>query len=241
MVTYDVHFKVWLRLLITNVAEIILPQILREEISIPGGNSSSTNSNNPPISDDVPSVVPAKINKNQSTHHDTVESNQSRVVAKEDIVSDHNNSSDAFAFVTEMKIQMSQPQNATSPPSVENFSGSSNKQRPGGLGRGGGRGIGRVVHKPSQSKTADSLDSSPNIQNALRSQAMDAASATAVRGSSQNMNNVNTKPRCYAQAVKRAGGAGDGVVTKSPAMSQATPAKATSTSGSPSSSDSQKY
>jgi hypothetical protein len=55
------------------------------------------------------------------------------------------------------------------------------------------------------------------------------------------MNNVITTPRGYAQAVKRAGVAGDGVVTKSPAVSQATPAKATSTNGSPSGSDSQKY
>ncbi|KDR11421.1 BRCA1-A complex subunit Abraxas [Zootermopsis nevadensis] len=212
--------------------EIVLPQMLQEEISTAGNSSSGINNKNPSVSD-VFSVVAPKLGKNQSICNDAVEYNQSRVVAKEEASSDYNNSSDAFAFVTEMKIQMSQPQNATSSPSTENFCAGSNKQRPGGHGRGGGRGLGRAVRK---SKVTDVSDNSPNVRRGLQSEASDSPSSTAVRGASQNMNNVNTKPRGYAQAVKRSLVAGDGMVTKSPAMSQAT-----STNGSPSSSNSQKY
>jgi len=228
VVSCDIHMKVLLRLYIKNVAENALPQIFQEERSTTGRNSSSINSKTPSVLDEMLNVVPAEVTKNQNIHHDAVEHTQMKVVAKEQ-VSDHNNSSDAFAFVTEMKIQMSQPQNVVSAP-VENFSSNSNKQRPGGHGKGGGRGIGRGVRKSPQSKTTDVLDNSPNVRHALRSQ------APPVHGASRNMNVVNTKSRGYAQAVKRGGGVGDSVVTKSSAVSQAT-----STNVSPSSSDSQKY
>jgi hypothetical protein len=55
------------------------------------------------------------------------------------------------------------------------------------------------------------------------------------------MNNVNTKPRSYAQAIKRTGVAGDAVINKSPPVSQGTSSKVTSTNGSPSNPDCQKY
>jgi hypothetical protein len=156
-----------------------------------------------------------------------------KVVAKEEVVDD-NHPSDAFAFVTEMKIQMSQPHSPTSAP-VENPCVNSSK-RPGERGRG----IGRGVRRSPRTKAPDVLDNSPNVRHSLQSQALDTASSTPIRGALQNMNNANAKPRGYAQALKRTGVAGDGVVIKSPAVSQATPSKATSANGSPSNSDSQK-
>jgi hypothetical protein len=232
--------KYCLDLVIKIVAEILLPQILREEVPTTGSNNSSVTSTKPSVSVDVVSVMPAKVTKNQSNLHAAVESNRLRVLPKEDVVADNNNTSDAFAFVTEMKIQMSQPQNATSVPSVENSSVNRNKG-PGERGRGGGRGIGRGARRSPQSKTTDILDNSSNARHSLQSQASDTTSSTAVQGTSQNMNNLNTKPRGgYAQAVKRSGAAGDNAVTKSPVVSQASPAKATSANGSPSCSGSQK-
>lgn len=180
------------------------------------------------------SAVPAKATKSQSNHHSAAESNHMKVVAKEEVVDDHNNPSDAFAFVTEMKIQMSQPHSPTSTP-VENSCVNSSKR----LGERG-KGIGRVRRSP-RSKAPDVLDNSPNFRHSSQSQTLDTASSTSVRGALQNMNNVNTKPRGYAQAVKRTGVAGDGVVIKSPAVSQASPSKMTSANGSTSNSDLQKY
>lgn len=214
--------------------EILLPQILQEDVSTTGSNNSSVSSTVPSISFDMLSAVPAKVTKNQSNHHTAVESNHLKVVAKEEVVDDHHNPSDAFAFVTEMKIQMSQPHSPTSTP-IENSCVNSSK-RQGERGRG----IGRSRRSP-RSKAPDALDNSPNFRRSLQSQALDTASSTPVRGALQNMNNVNTKPRGYAQAVKRTGIAGDGVVIKSPAVSQASPSKVTSANGSTSNSDSQKY
>ena len=174
-------------------------------------------------------MVPAKVTKNQGSHNAGVESNHLKVAAKEEVVGD--SSSDAFAFVTEMKIQMSQPQNATSPPSVELFSVSSNKHS-GEHGRGVGRGIRRSPHV---------TDNSAKTRHSSQSQALDTASSTAVQGALLNMNNVNAKSRGYAQAVKRSGTSNSSVVTKSASSSQVIPVKTTSTSGSPSNSNSQKF
>jgi len=179
-------------------------------------------------------VVPAKVTKTQGSHNAAVESNHLKAGVKEEVVGD--NSSDAFAFVTEMKIQMSQPQNATSPPSVERFSVSSNKHS-----SEQGRGIGRGIRRSPQSKNADVSDNSAKARRSSQSQALDTASSTAVQGALLNMNSVHTKPRGYAQAVKKSGTSSSGVVTKSPAVSQVIPVKTTSTSGSPSNSNSQKF
>lgn len=218
-------------MIIKIVAEILLPHILQEEIPSAGNNSNSSSSTNPSVS--VDNVVPAKITKSQGSHHAGVESNHLKVAAKEEVVGD--NSSDAFAFVTEMKIQMSQPQNATSAPSVERFSVSSNKHSVEH-----GRGIGRGTRRSPQSKTADASDNSAKVRHSSQSQALDTASSTAVQGALLNMNNVNAKPRGNAQSVKRSGASSSSVVTKSSAVSQVIPMKTTSTSGSPSISDSQK-
>lgn len=179
-------------------------------------------------------MVPAKVTKNQGSPNAGVESNHLKVAAKEEVVGD--NSADAFAFVTEMKIQMSQPKNAASPPSVEPFRVSSNKHS-GERGRGTGRG----TRRSPQSKNADVLDNSAKVRHSSQSQALDTASSTAVQGALLNMNNVNAKPRGYAQAVKRSGTSSSSVGTKSPAMSQVIPVKTTSSSGSPSNSNSQKF
>jgi len=212
--------------------EILLPSILQEEIPSAGNISNSISSTNPSVSAD--NVVPAKVKKTQGSHNAGVESNHLKAAVKEEVVGD--NSSDAFAFVTEMKIQMSQPQNATSPPSVERFSVSSNKHS-----GERGRGIGRGIRRSPQSKNADVSDNSAKARHSSQSQALDTASSTAVQGALLNMNNVNTKPRGYAQAVKKSGTSSSGVVTKSPAVSQVIPVKTTSTSGSPSNSNSQKF
>lgn len=157
-----------------------------------------------------------------------------KVVAKEEAVDDHNNPSDAFAFVTEMKIQMSQPRSPTST-NVENSCVNSGK-RVGERGRGSGR-----ARRSTRSKAPDVVDNSPNFRHSPQSQATDTASSTPVRGGAlQNMNNVNTKPRSYAQAIKRTGVAVDAVINKSP-VSQGTSSKVTSTNGSPSNPDCQKY
>jgi hypothetical protein len=212
--------------------EILLPNILQEEIPSAGNISNSISSTNPSVSAD--NVVPAKVTKNQGSHNAGVESNRLKVSAKEEVVGD--NSSDAFAFVTEMKIQMSQPKNATSPPPVELFSVSSNKHS-----GEHGRGIGRGIRRSQQSKNADVTDNSAKTRHSSQSQALDTASSTAVQGALLNMNNVNSKPRGYAQAVKKSGTSNSSVVTKSPAPSQVIPVKTTSTSGSPSNSNSQKF
>lgn len=197
-----------------------------------GNISNSISSTNP--SDTADNEVSAKVTKNEGSHNAGAESNHLKVAAKEEVVGD--NSSDAFAFVTEMKIQMSQPQNATSPPSVERFSVNSNKHS-----GEHGRGIGRGIRRSPQSKNADVLDNSAKARHSPQSQALDTASSTDVQGALLNMNNVNTQQaRGYAQAVKRSGTSSSSVVTRS-TVSQVIPVKATATSGSPSNSNSQKF
>ncbi|KAJ4431513.1 hypothetical protein ANN_20111 [Periplaneta americana] len=221
--------------------EILLPQILREEVPTTITNSSNMNSTNfePPVSVDTQNVVPAKQTKSQNTHHASAETNHVGAPPKDEAPADRSNSPDAFAFVTEMKIQMSQPQNAVpqspTPPasSVENSSVGSKKPQ-SERGRGVARGIGRGVRKTQQSKNKDGSDASPNLRQVSQSQALD-TSKTPVRGT-PNMNSATPKTRmAYSQAVKRPGVAGDSVVTKSPAVAQAT-----SANGSTSSTDAQK-
>jgi hypothetical protein len=228
-------FKCCLDLIIKNVAEILLPQILQEDTSTRGGSNSSVSSTVPSVSVDMLSAVPAKVTTNQSIDHAAVENNRLKVVAKEEVAAaDHNNPSDAFAFVTEMKIQMSQPHSPT-PTNIENSCVNSSK-RIGERGRGTGR-----ARRSQRSKAPDILDNSPNFRHSSQSQALGTATSTSVQGAVQNMNNVNTKPRSYAQAIKRTGVAGDGVVIRSQAVSQGSSSKVTSANGSPSNSDCQKY
>jgi hypothetical protein len=217
-------------LILKTVAEILLPHILQEAIPNAGDNSNSIDSSNSSLSAD--DVVPAKVTKNQGSHRASVESNHLKVVAKEEVVGD--NSSDAFAFVTEMKIQMSQPQNATSP-CVERSSVSSSKHS-----GEHGRGIGRGIRRSPQSKSAEVSDNSTKVRHSSQSPALDTASLTAVQGALLNVNNVNTKPRDYARAVKRSGASSGSVVSKSPTVPQVIPVKTPSASVSSSNSESQK-
>ncbi|PSN45328.1 hypothetical protein C0J52_18061 [Blattella germanica] len=213
--------------------EVLLPQIMKEEV--PAATAvNNTNANNK--TDSSVDTVNAKVNKTPNNHQNTKSSSNLGASVKEEVPAEEKNSSDAFDFVTEMKIQMSQPLNTTTAPSETPSSNTSSK-RPGDRTRGIARGMGRGTRRPAQAKNVTEPEVGSVTRHPQPSQLLDNSATTPPKANSQNMNNLNSKTRTgYAQAVKRSGAASDNVGSKTSTMSQII-----SANNSPSGSDTQKY
>ncbi|KAJ9592245.1 hypothetical protein L9F63_001246 [Diploptera punctata] len=146
--------------------EVLLPEILKDDTVIIGQKNACSSSKEPAPSIEKPKAVPSKPMKN-TTESNHIESNSPK----------KQNSPDVFDFVTDMKIEMSQPQ-----------------KRPNerGRGRGAGRGFkNQTDSTPNNRHTLNKDTNSPVVKSNLPN---------------INNLNVKTRMG-YAQAVKKLPGA----------------------------------
>ena len=178
-------------------AEILLPQILKEETPV------AANSNTMKL-EILPTVSKCSKNINQNT------SDSNHMEASSSKAAVRNNSTDAFEFVTEMKLQMSQPQNTPESSSKRSYR------------KEGSKGGNRPARKNVQSKNTDHIEGTPNNRRP-------ATESTPVKANSQNINTMNTRSRGgYSQAVKRSPLSGDCVTPKTSHVSRTNPANSES-------------
>ncbi|KAK7793820.1 hypothetical protein R5R35_014323 [Gryllus longicercus] len=195
--------------------EVLLPQLLREDLN-------DTNKLESSESDEPPILTPSKpIKRSQSPTTDICSNHiENRVEEGGGGGGDVSSSNEPFAYVTEMKAQMSQP-HSSQPSSSIAVEGTSAVKRPIERGRGSGRGVGRVTRKTQQQQQKQqqqtSLQQQPQKQSspkpgdnsesaaAAASRRSGSAGASPVRGGTTASNARGPKRCGYAQAVKRAG------------------------------------
>ncbi|XP_067012609.1 BRISC complex subunit FAM175B [Anabrus simplex] len=205
--------------------EILLPHLLRDDVS--NINKLDLSSSSSQMSDSTPHHTPVKgssrsLSSSVSSGVDIASTNHIGVggdVPKTSRGEDARNSPEPFAYVTEMKIQMSQPRGMSPMSSVStdsssnNINNNNNNKRATERSRGAIRGVGRGTRAKNQQlqqqmgmqRSGLGRGNNPETFPNLRGQPDSATSPSPSLRSPQVTSSGSKRRGGYAQALKRPG------------------------------------